>query len=518
MKKEKIASSCFGFFAAGLLCLSAASPSNVFAGSPPRVQVDTRELGPELKRQTSYAPAVRRAAPSVVFISTTRTIREEVGPFGAPGRLPPFLDDPLFRRFFGERFGERERQLEEPRERTQHGLGSGVIVSEDGFILTNFHVIDGADEIRVTLAETRAEFVAQVVGTDGPTDVAVLKIEATGLPAITMTDSSLLEVGDTVLAIGNPFRVGQTVTMGIVSGIGRRGVTIVDYADFIQTDAPINPGNSGGALVDVAGRLVGINTAILSRTGANLGIGFAIPVNLARQIMDELIQHGHVVRGFLGVRIQDLSMDMALGFRLPPDTRGALIADVTPNSPADQAGLRGGDVVVAFNERPVEDDRHLRLMVSQTPPGSRADITILRRFPADRPGDIRLEERTLTVRVGALPGEEELARRQPIEAPPTPEPRFLQGVEIAELTPRLREQFEVPEQIDGAFVTRVTSGSRAHSAGLQPRDIIQEINHFPVRNPREAAQVLRQREAADLVLLRIWRPEQQTSLFLTVRP
>ena len=271
----------------------------------------------------------------------------------------------------------------------------GIIASQDGYILTNNHVVQGANEIKVALADERTVLDAKIVGTDPQTDVAVIKIEAQKLPAITFTNSDQIEVGDVVLAIGDPFGVGQTVTMGIVSAKDRAGMGIVDYEDFIQTDASINPGNSGGALVDIDGRLVGINTAILSRTGGNQGIGFAVPVNLARYIMERLISDGKVTRGYLGVKIQTLTPELATQLKLSGQT-GTLISEVTPNSPAEKAGLKKNDVVIEFDGKGVTDSRHFRLMVAELPPGSKVGVKVFRDG----------KQQTFTVELGELPSDD----------------------------------------------------------------------------------------------------------------
>ncbi|MCX6923437.1 MAG: trypsin-like peptidase domain-containing protein [Verrucomicrobia bacterium] len=287
---------------------------------------------------TSFAPVVKKVAPGVVKIVVTGKASSVTVPEGFG------FNDPFWRRFFGDQFGRQmpNRQFNVPR---PHGLGSGVIVSKDGYILTNNHVVDNADSLHVTLQDGR-EFTAKVIGRDPKSDVAVIKIEANDLPAVPMADSDKVQVGDIVLAIGNPFGVGQTVTTGIVSATGRGNLGIEDYEDFIQTDAAINPGNSGGALVDVEGRLIGINTAIFSGSGGNQGIGFAIPSDLARNVMDSLVKYGHVTRGYLGLMIQDVNPALAKEFGLKENS-GALIGDVVPNGPADKAGLKNGDVATA---------------------------------------------------------------------------------------------------------------------------------------------------------------------------
>src|SRR6266481_5745055 len=288
--------------------------------------VDERPLPREVGGHSSFSPVVKKVAPGVVKVFTTTKLHNTA--FNGP---PGEMDD-LLRRFFGEPFQGRNphREFGVPR---QQGIGSGVIATKDGYILTNNHVVDGADEVKVALQDGR-EFTAKVIGRDPKTDIAVIKVDAKDLPAVTIADSDKVEVGDVVLAVGNPFGIGQTVTTGIVSATGRGGAIGLDYEDFIQTDAAINPGNSGGALVDTEGRLIGINTAILSRSGGNQGIGFAIPVNLARDVMGSLVTEGHVTRGYLGVMIQDVTPALAKEFKLKDDAHGALVGDVTPKSPA----------------------------------------------------------------------------------------------------------------------------------------------------------------------------------------
>jgi Do/DeqQ family serine protease len=399
--------------------------------------------------------------------------------------LPPGAED-LFRRFFGGEFDGRvpRRNFDMPR---QEGVGSGVIATKDGYILTNNHVVDGADEVKVTLQDGR-EFTAKVVGRDPKSDVAVIKIDATDLPAIPMADSDKVEVGDIVLAIGNPFGIGQTVTTGIVSAKDR-GSMGLDYEDFIQTDAAINPGNSGGALVDADGRLIGINTAILSRSGGNQGIGFAIPANLARDVMDSLIKDGHVTRGYLGVMIQDLTPALAKKFNLK-DTAGALVADVTPKSPADKAGIKSGDIITEFNGKPVTDSRHLKLEAARTKPGRTVPVRVLRDDAT----------KTLDVVVKEMPGTEELAKAD-TQGKDT---GTLNGVGVADLNNQARQQFEIPETVQGAVVTQVEPDSAAAEAGLKPGDVIQEINRKPVKSSEEAVR-LTENPKDKVTLLRVWR-------------
>src|SRR5688572_18419945 len=303
------------------------------AKAPVRLVVEEAPVKRDGRFTTSFDPMIKKVSPAVVNVFTTTAARQNTSQNRSP------FDDPFFRRFFGDDLpgGGETRRFRTPR---QNGLGSGVIVSEDGYILTNNHVVDNADEIRIALSDER-EFTAKVVGRDDKSDVAVLKIDAKNLPYVSLANSDQIEIGDLVLAIGNPFGIGQTVTMGIVSATGRGNMGL-DYEDFIQTDAAINPGNSGGALVDAQGRLIGINTAILSGSGGNHGIGFAVPVNLARNVMESLMKNGRVVRGYLGIAIQDINPALAAEFNVK-NGKGALVGEVTPASPAAKAGLQSGD-------------------------------------------------------------------------------------------------------------------------------------------------------------------------------
>jgi serine protease DegS len=316
--------------------------------------------GQEWAGPVSYARAVQEAAPSVVNISSTKVVTR---------RSHQWLDEPIFRYFFGDDTGE-------PRKRLETSLGSGVIVSPQGYILTNNHVIEGADEIEISLQDGQIKR-AQIVGSDPETDLAVLKIPADGLSAISLGRSDSLKVGDVVLAIGNPFALGQTVTSGIVSATGRNQLGLNTFEDFIQTDAAINRGNSGGALIDSRGRLVGINTAIFSPSGGFQGIGFAIPVDLAKGVVKQIIETGRVVRGWLGVEIQDLTPALAESFNLK-DTRGILVAGVLRKGPADQAGLLPGDVITHVEGKPLDNSRDILNRIAQTLPGSRLSLRIVR--------------------------------------------------------------------------------------------------------------------------------------------
>ncbi len=330
----------------------------------PALQVDDRPLPAPSAGPVSYRAAVRAAAPAVVNINTAKLVA--VAPH-------PFYNDPFFRQFFGDIIQAPDL----PRRRIKNSLGSGVIVSPDGYLLTNHHVIRGADEINVFLQDGRRAR-ARVIGTDPETDIAVLRIALDDLPVITLADSDRIQVGDVVLAIGNPFGVGQTVTYGIVSATGRDQLGINTFENFIQTDAAINPGNSGGALVDALGRLVGINTAIFSQSGGSQGIGFAIPVNMARAVMEQIITHGRPLRGWLGFEGQPLTPRLAAALGLPPDRRGMVVTGLVRGGPAHRAGLRPGDVVVAIDGKPVREARAALAIIAGHRPGDRVRLEVLR--------------------------------------------------------------------------------------------------------------------------------------------
>lgn len=431
---------------------------------------------------TTFAPVVKKVTPSVVKVYVA------TGAKNVSQAMPEeFNGNPLFRRFFGEDLEGFRSGPRSPAPR-QHGMGSGVIVSKDGYLLTNNHVVDRADEVKVALQDGR-EFNAKVVGKDPKTDIAVLKVEAKDLPAIELADSDQIEVGDVVLAIGNPFGIGQTVTSGIISATGR-GSLGLDYEDMIQTDAAINPGNSGGALVDADGRLIGINTAILSHSGGNQGVGFAVPANLARTVMESLVKDGRVVRGFVGVNIQDLTPALAQEFDVK-EAKGVLVAGVSPKSPAAKAGLRDGDIITEFNEKPVKDARHLKLQVASTAPGSTVPIKVLRDG----------KSRTVEVTVKELPGSEVASNRIPTDSDEASD--ALHGVEVGDITPATRRQFKLPSEIEGAVVLQVDANSAAYEAGLRPGDVILELNRKPVKGAEDAVQLTE--DAKDKrTLVRVW--------------
>ncbi|MGH7950496.1 MAG: DegQ family serine endoprotease [Limisphaerales bacterium] len=464
------------------------------AAAPPNISVSDTPINRDAKLGLSFAPVVKKAAPSVVNIYSTRIIKERP-------TINPFMNDPLFRQFFGNQFPENGQPLTQ----REQSLGSGVIVSPNGYILTANHVVQGADEIKVAIAGNDKKYPAKVIGTDPKTDVAVLKIDEKNLPAITLGDSSQLEIGDVVLAIGNPFGMGQTVTMGIVSALGRHYKEINGYQNFIQTDAAINPGNSGGALVDAEGRLVGINTWIATSSGGNEGVGFAVPINMARYVMDQLISSGKVTRGYLGIGLQDVTPDLAEEFNLSSD-KGALVNDVLTNTPAEKAGIQSGDVIIAFNDKPIADANSLQLAVSDCAPGSRATIKVIR--------DGR--EKTFTVKLGDLPGEKgETAKNQTSSTSNTTD--ALNGVTVDDLNPNARQELKIPDDIQGAIVTDVDPDSNAADAGLEKNDVIMEIDRHPVKNADDAV-TLAEQAKGKRILLKIWHGngEMGGTYFLTV--
>ena len=445
-----------------------------------KLVVDDKPVSRDVKLGTSFSPVVKKVAPSVVMVTTSAKPKQ------AAMQEAPGFDNPFFRRFFGEEFDQRQprRRPNAPR---QLGQGSGVIVTREGYILTNNHVVDGADEVKVALQDGR-EFTGKVVGKDPKTDVAVLKIDGKDLPFIEMADSEKIEVGDIVLAVGNPFGIGQTVTMGMISATGRATLGL-DYEDFIQTDAAINPGNSGGALVDADGRLIGINTAILSRSGCNQGIGFAIPTNLARDVMESLVADGKVTRGYLGVMIQDVTPSLAKEFNLK-DQKGALIGDVVPKGPAEKAGLRSGDVVLEFNGKAVKDSRQLKLQVARVKPSESVPVKVLRNGAT----------KTLEVTVRELPGSEQVAKA---DAPAGGDGEALKGVAVGDLDSQMRRELNIPANVHGAVVTEVDENAAAREAGLKPGDVILEINRQPVKSAEDAVK-LTESPKDKTTLLRIW--------------
>jgi serine protease Do len=416
----------------------------------------------------SWTAVAKSSMPAVVNIATSRMVRGRES-----GVSQPFFLDPFFPGPFGPPGGQRR----------EHGLGSGTIVTPDGYVLTNNHVVEGAQDIRVTLADRR-EFRAKLVGGDPKTDIAVLKLTGSRFPVMPLGDSNRVVVAEVVLAIGNPFGLDQTVTMGIVSAVGRANLGISDYEDFIQTDAAINPGNSGGALVNARGELIGTNTAIFSQSGGYMGIGFAVPINMARQVMDQLVTRGRVTRGYLGVSVQELTPAAARALGLPTD-RGVLVGDVAADGPAARGGLKQGDVITAINGTPVDDVGRFRNLVSSMKPGTRVTLTVLR--------DGR--EQTVEVPAGELAD-----RTRTASAPRGGGPDPL-GLAVAEVTPDLTRRLGLPPDTQGALVAEVAPGGLVADAGLRPGDVIQQVNRQPVRSARDFTRAVEQAAGKDLLIL-----------------
>lgn len=421
---------------------------------PPSLGITT----PHVQSPNVFADVAERAVKSVVNISSVKVIRSQSGTIRSP-----FLEDPFFRHFFGPHSFQRM-----PKEKREKSLGSGVIVNAEGIVLTNNHVVEQAEKITISLSEDEQEYEAELIGTDPKSDIAVLKIkgDTSNFAPLSFGNSDHVRLGEMVLAVGNPFGLSHTVTLGIVSAKGRANVGIVDYEDFIQTDAAINPGNSGGALVNMKGELVGINTAILSRSGGYQGIGFSIPANMAKSIMESLLKHGKVIRGWLGISIQDVDDRLANALELS-DSKGVLIADVIANSPAQQAGLQRGDVVVRINGKAVDSSAKLRNMIAVLGKGTKADVEFRRK------GDTK----TIAVTLGEIPdqsiGMASLA----------PNKGALGGLTVAELNPINRRMYHIPNRLQtGVVISDVIPGSPAHSSGLKAGDVLLELNKTTIQS------------------------------------
>jgi serine protease Do len=447
---------------------------------------------------TTAAPAngftevAKQVTPSVVNITTalTEKISESL-----PDELRERMDE-----FFGRPFGPRGRGPHSPREHRgpRTGQGSGVIISPDGYILTNNHVIASAREVNVTLPDRR-EFKGQIIGTDPKTDLAVVKVNAQDLPTVPWGDASKLQVGEYVLAVGNPFGLKSTVTLGIVSAVGRGHMGITQYEDFIQTDAAINPGNSGGALVNTKGELVGINTAIFSQTGGYQGVGFAVSATMAKPIYESLVKSGKVVRGYLGIGIQDLNQDLARSFNLK-DSKGALVSEVKDDSPADLAGLRQGDVITEYQGTPVEDAVALQRLVTRTAVGSKVLAKVIRNG----------QERELTIMVGEQSDSIKVAKEDSGE-----NGYAFAGVAVQDLDHDTARELGLKGKTQGVVVTKVEPDSKAEKAGLMPGDVIREINRQPIKSVKDFERMSSAVKKGDNVLILVNR--RGTTLFLSAK-
>ena len=447
--------------------------------------------GPDIElleqQNKAFERIIQATAPAVVYIGAEQVIKAEES---------PLFMDPTLRQFFGDSGGQI------PREQRQHALGTGVVFEPDGYIVTNNHVIDEASSVEVMLTNKKV-YKAKVVGTDPDMDIAVLKIDAKDLPVVPLGNSSNLHVGDTVMAIGNPFGLNFTVTRGAVSALGRSQFNIEALQDFIQTDAAINPGNSGGALIDIKGQMVGINTAILSggsggEGGGSIGIGFAIPINMAKRSMESLIKTGKVTRGYLGVTIGPVTQELAQQFKIP-DTSGAFVQDVSKGGPADKAGLKPGDLIRKFDGRPVNDASDLLAMVAGVDPGSQVSLEILRN---GEPVTVKakLDERAPNLGFKTA-------------APKTPAQGTLRGISVQQLTPGVRKQLELQADVHGVVVGNIDPGSPA-AQQLQPGDVIISVNRVPVNSVADFEKLAG--EAKGPTLLRIMHDGQ--GVFIVVSP
>ena len=441
------------------ILISAITAISLIAGS-----IDIQTMPDNVKRVypsnksviLSYNNAIKEVKQSVVNIATTKTIQQN------NNQLNQMFNNPFFKDFFGGNFPPLQ-----PQARKASSLGSGVIISKDGYILTNNHVVEDADEIVVTLIGDTKEYKAKVIGLDPKTDLAVIKIEAKNLKAAKFGNSDKLLEGDIVFAIGNPFGVGESITQGIVSALNKSGIGLNQYENFIQTDASINPGNSGGALVDSRGALIGINSAILSRSGGNNGIGFAIPSNMAKRVALSLIEKGRIDRGYIGVSISDLNNDLKEVYK---NDHGALILNIEKNSPAQKAGLKRGDLILEIDGKTIKDANDLKNLVGSIAPGK--SITL----KYERNAKEMMTELTLANMDKSLNPSGKLA--------------YIQGLQLEELTPNIRKRYQIPPHIKGVLVSGVKPNSRAHKLGFMPGDIIVQVDQTSIDTFKDLEKVL----------------------------
>ncbi len=489
---KKTAAILGGLALAALVFLGPVGP----AGAASQAATDVQARAALNAMSQAFESAAAKVSPSVVSIFAEQVVQAGGGQGLPDASLRDFFGDQLFRRFFGDPSqGGGQR-------RTVRGLGSGVIVSRDGLILTNNHVVDKADRLSVVINDKKS-YPAKVVGTDPQTDVAVIRIDAKDLQVAEFGDSDDVKVGEWVLAVGNPFQLMHSVTAGIISAKGRSSVGLADYEDFIQTDASINPGNSGGALADLGGRIIGINTAITSPSGGSIGIGFAIPINMARKVMDALVAKGQVVRGYVGVSLQPIDENMAQALKLKT-TDGAIVADVVADGPADKAGIKRGDIVVTVDGAPVRDSAQVRNLVAEGQPGKTVTVGLLR-------DGARLER---TVTLGERPRER--GDQAPQSERPDAASQQKLGLAVQDLTPDIAQQLGLKNE-PGALVADVVPGSPADDAGLERGDLIQEVNRIQVRSARDFERLARGLKSGDAIALLVRRGQGTAFLSLKIR-
>ncbi len=450
----------------------------LLTGNPaPLLAQDDDDIALLDRSAKAFAAVVKKAGPAVVHVAVEKSVSSQRG----QGQHPfEFFNDPFFERFFGPQFRQPRQQ---PRQHRRQGAGSGFIIASDGFILTNNHVVEGADKITVRLSDKR-EFQGKIIGTDPQSDVAIIKIDGNNLPVLPLGNSDQLEVGEWVIAIGSPFELNQTVTVGVVSAKGRNRMGINDYENFIQTDAAINPGNSGGPLLNIHGEAVGMNTAIFSRSGGYMGIGFAIPINMAKGIKEQLLTAGKVTRGWLGVSIQDVNEDLAKSFGLDK-AKGILIAEVMNDSPAAKGGLLPGDVLIAMDNLPLADVADLRNKIAMTPPKTKIILDIVREG----------KKKKISLNIGEKPDTPQVSRT-------TDSPLDKMGLSLQDLTSELADQFGYSKS-QGVLIADVTPDSPAGRVGLQAGQLIEEVNKVRVHNINELKKALKKAKNPNQVLLRI---------------
>ncbi|MCG6533640.1 MAG: DegQ family serine endoprotease [Syntrophales bacterium LBB04] len=483
-KKDRIATAALSLMIGLIIGVGISARFNLSTeGYPADINISKESVDTLNKVSEAMAEVTSAVKPAVVNIASSRAV--------AARSIPsPFFNNPFFRDFFGDQL-----QQQQPRQRNQTGLGSGVIVEKGGYILTNNHVVKDADDIKVRLSDKR-EFKGKIIGTDQKTDLAVIKIEADNLPVIKLGDSDKLKVGETVIAVGNPFGLNQTVTSGIVSAKGRADVGIADYEDFIQTDAAINPGNSGGALVNIKGEVIGINTAIFSTSGGYMGIGFAIPSNMARMVMDSLIKKGKVVRGWLGVSIQPVTAELGKQFGLN-DEKGALVGEVVEGSPAEKAEIQVGDIIIEYDGREIGDPTSLRNQVAVTSAGRVVTLKVIR------------DGKPLTIKA-TIAEQSDTAQR----AGDTVD-NLLKGVRVQNLTTELKKGMGLPARIAGVVVADIGENSPAEGS-LTKGDIIMQINRTKIGSEKDYEAVLAGIKANQGIMVLIYR--NGSSLYITLSP